>query len=839
MQNSVYPFSVLSEKELEKKFETSCVKGLSQEEADKRLKLYGKNELENNKVYWWAILLRQFKSPFIYLLAAAAVMAFILGEAMDSAMIFLFIFINSFLGFYQEYKSEQALKTLQKFTIGMTRVVRDGHQKLVKTNELVVGDILVLKTGDLMPADARIIGVEQVMIDETILTGESVAVYKNGKTLDKVPCDVYGAENIIFSGTTIVNGSLKAVVVATGKQTTFGQIKKITSEISKESIFAKGISSFSSFILKLTVVTLVFVFVANIAIKGEGANISELLIFAIALAVSVIPEALPVVTTLSLSRGALKLAKNNVITKRLTAVEDLGSIEVLCTDKTGTITENKLKVIEYWKQDDAAELLFYANLAGVVDGDSNEPFDMALREAFVKEKKKLAKYKRLQEFPFDPARRRNSVIVEDASKEKMIIVRGAPEEIMSLCSTIAPARKKEVLAWLKAEGTKGHRTLAIAVKKIADEKGKIDDLEKKLDFVGVISFSDTIKASTFESIKRAKDLGVDVVMITGDNMEVAYNVGFEVGLVTDPSQAMMTRDFLALTLEKQKEIIKNIKVFARTDPEQKHYIIQLIQEEREVGFLGEGINDSLALKAAGVSIVVQSASDISRDMADIILLKKDLSVIIDGIAEGRVIFSNTVKYLKATLASNFGNFYAVAVASLFIDYLPMLPVQILLVNLLSDFPSIAISADSVDPDETFSPRKYNIKDVVLIATILGVVSTIFDFMFFAFFYKLSPEILQTNWFIGSILTELAFLFSIRTKQPFYKAVAPSRVLFMLSGFAAAVTIIIPYTSLGRELFHFIQPTNAHMILILTLVASYFVCSEIVKIIFYRTVQVKH
>ena len=249
MQNSVYPFCTLCEKELEKKFETSCGKGLSQAEADKRLKLYGKNELENKKVYWWAILLRQLKSPFIYLLAAAGVLAFILGEAMDSAMIFLFIFINSFLGFYQEYKSEQALKTLQKFTIGMARVVRDGHQKLVKTNELVVGDILVLQTGDLMPADARIIGDQEVMIDETILTGESIAVYKNGKNLDKVPCDVYGAQNIIFSGTTIVNGSLKAVVVATGKQTTFGQIKKITSEISKESIFAKGISSFSSFIL--------------------------------------------------------------------------------------------------------------------------------------------------------------------------------------------------------------------------------------------------------------------------------------------------------------------------------------------------------------------------------------------------------------------------------------------------------------------------------------------------------------------------------------------------------------------------------------------------------------
>ena len=395
MQNAVYSFSVLSEKELEKKLELSCKHGLCPEEVEKRLKLYGANELETNKVHWWVIMFRQLKSPFIYLLAAAAVLAFILGEAIDSAMIFLFIFINTFLGFYQEFKSEQALKTLQKYTVGMARVVRGGHQKLVKTTELVLGDVLILQTGDLIPADARIIGEDEVMIDETILTGESISVYKNGKVLEKEPCDVYGATNLVFSGTTVISGNVKAIVVATGKETTFGQIKKITSEISKESIFAKGISTFSNFILKLTVVTLVFVFVANIAIKGEGANISELLIFAIALAVSVIPEALPVVTTLSLSRGALKLAKNNVITKRLTAVEDLGSIEVLCTDKTGTITENKLKVVEYWRHDDSENLLFYANLAGVVDGDSNEPFDLALREAFFSSRKKLLKYKRL------------------------------------------------------------------------------------------------------------------------------------------------------------------------------------------------------------------------------------------------------------------------------------------------------------------------------------------------------------------------------------------------------------------------------------------------------------
>lgn len=840
MQNENYSFSVLEESELEKKFATNKKNGLCQDEAMNRLKTYGRNELLTSRVKWWVILFRQLKSPFIYLLAAAAVLAFILGEEIDALMILLFIAINTILGFMQEFKSEQAIKTLQKYTVGMAKVMRGGKQHLIKANEIVPGDILVLKTGDMIMADARLIGGDEVMVDESILSGESAAVYKNGSKTAETPCDIYGASNLVFSGTNVVSGNVLALVVATGKNTTFGQIKKITSEISKESIFAKGISSFSGFILKMTVITLVFVFLANIMIKGESANITELFIFAIALAVSVIPEALPVVTTLSLSKGALKLAKHDVITKRLTAVEDLGSIEVLCTDKTGTITENKLKVVDYWRHDDSEDLLYYGNLAGVMDGDSNEPFDIALRVAFLKNKKKLPRFKRIAELPFNPARRRNSVLVEDDKGEKMLIVRGAPEEILSLSNNLDTTKKRELKKWLKQEGEKGHRTLAIAIRRLGNEKSEnITALEKRLSLVGVVSFSDTIKKSTFQSVKKAKELGVDVVMITGDNLEVAYNVGLEVGLLTGPEQAMVARDFMELPHPEQKKKIKDIKVFARTDPEQKHYLVKLMQEEREVGFLGEGINDSPALKAAGVSIVVQSASDISRETADIILLKKDLSVIIKGIAEGRKIFSNTVKYLKATLASNFGNFYAVAISSLFIDYLPMLPVQILLVNLLSDFPSISISADSVDPDETVSPRKYNIKDVVSVAVVLGVISTVFDFMFFGFFYRISPEVLQTNWFIGSILTELAFLFSIRTKQPFYKAVAPAKGLVFFSLFAGATTVLVPFTKIGRELFRFTAPSPEHLILILGLVVAYFICSEIVKLIFYRTVQVKH
>lgn len=840
MKNQNYSFSVLDEKALEEKFQTDRKKGLCQEEAAKRLKTYGQNELSNNRVHWWVIFLRQLKSPFIYLLAVAALLAFILGEGIDALMILIFIAINTILGFVQEFKSEQALKTLQKYTVAMTKVIRGGKKHLIKATEIVPGDLLVLQTGDMVSADARIIGGDEVMINESILSGESASVYKNGNEIEQEPCDIYGATNLVFSGTNVVSGNVLAIVVATGGNTTFGQIKKITGEISKESIFAKGIASFSSFILKMTVITLVFVFVANIAIKGDEANISELFIFAIALAVSVIPEALPVVTTLSLSKGALKLAKHDVITKRLTAVEDLGSIEVLCTDKTGTITENKLKVVDFWRHDDSEDLLYFGNLAGNMEGDSNEPFDIALREAFLKNKKKLPKFKHIAELPFNPARRRNSVLVEDKEGERILIVRGAPEEIIDLSANIQGNKKRELKKWLKFEGEKGHRTLAIAIRRLGKEsRENITALEKRLSLVGVVSFSDTIKKSTFQSVNRAKELGVDVVMITGDNLEVAYNVGLEVGLVSSSEQAMIAHDFMELSTVEQKKRIKEVKVFARTDPEQKHYLIKLLQEEKEVGFLGEGINDSPALKAAGVSIVVQSASDISRETADIILLKKDLSVIIEGIAEGRKIFSNTVKYLKATLASNFGNFYAVAISSLFIDYLPMLPVQILLVNLLSDFPSISISADSVDPDETVSPRKYNIKDVVLVAVILGVVSTIFDFMFFGFFYRISPEVLQTNWFIGSILTELAFLFSIRTKQPFFKAVAPAKGLVFFSLAAGLATILIPYTQIGRELFRFVAPTSEHLVLILSLVAAYFVCSEIVKLIFYRTVQGKH
>ncbi len=839
MDKKIFKYSLLESDRVAREFQTSLIKGLSSEEAWARIKKEGANELSGEQVQWWHIMLRQFKSPFIYLLVFAAALSFFLGEIMDGVFVVLFILINSTLGFYQEFKSEQALKLLKQYTKSSVKVLRDGKEVITASSDLAKGDIVFLETGDMIPADMRLIEEKNLTVDETVLTGESISVHKNGLPVDAEPKEIYQAKNLVFTGTVVLEGANKGIVIASGKNTAFGQIKKLMSETAKESVFAKNISKFSAFILKLTIVTLAFVFIANLAIKRGSVNFAELLIFTIALAVSVIPEALPVVTTLSLSRGALKLAKKKVITKRLSAVEDLGSIEIICTDKTGTITENKLQVFEILPLEGRKNVLVYGNLAGAFNKESLEPFDVALKEAAASDD--FSKFKEISNCPFDPIRRRNSVLVESGKNKRLLIVRGAPEEIMALCCGLRAGEKKKFEGWIASEGSKGHRSLAVAAKMISnsDEISDISFLENDLQFEGCISFVDPIKKSAFVAVKKAKELGIDIKIITGDSEEVALNVAAEIGLINASKRTIRASDFLSLSENEQKEILPAIAAFARTDPEQKHQLVKLIQNHFEVGFLGEGINDSPALKAAGVSLVVQSASDIAREAADIILLEKDLSVIIEGIEEGRVIFANTIKYLKSTLASNFGNFYAVALSSLFIDFLPMLPIQLLLVNLLSDFPMISIATDTVDKGDTSGPQKYKTKDIVLIATMLGVVSTIFDFMIFGFFYKDSPAVLQTNWFIASILTELVFLFSIRTKLPFYKAVIPSQPIIWLTSGAFLVTITLPFTAIGHQFFHFASPSLSQFSLVIGLVAAYFICSEIVKNFYYRIPNNQH
>ncbi len=837
-----FPFSTQSVVEVCSHFKTSVEKGLSEAEVLARLHVHGKNSIEISSVTWQHILIRQFASPFIYLLLGAGVLALTLGEFVDGLLIGLFLIINATLGFIQEYRSEKTVEYLRKFVAPDAHVMRDGKRVVVPVETLVPGDVVYLEAGDQVPADIRIVSENNLTINESVLTGESVSVSKSaqGKGGNGLPM------TLVFSGTTVVKGGGVGVVLRTGKMTAVGEIAQLVSKSDQKSSFEGGIAHFSRFILKLVLGTLLFVLAVNLILKGDSVDVGDLILFSIALAVSVIPEALPVVTTFSLSRGAHELARRKVIVKRLSAIEDLGGIEIICTDKTGTITENVLTLDEV-SPGASSRFVEIANLANAVRFGKHpvEPFDAALLQALLKHKKDSAfsakNSVRLIDAPFDPEVRLNAVLVGDpASKSGRIIIRGALLSVLSR-SNLSSQEKKEELAFASEAGKAGKRILAVAERRVANvseyTKGDVDITEGTFTYVGAAAFIDPIKSTTKHALAAARRLGVTVKMVTGDAPEVAGAVALDIGLI-DSSDNLITGDaFERMSHSEQREAVFKSNVFARVTPRQKYEIVSLIRERSTVGFLGEGINDAPALKAATVSLVVPSASDIAREAADIILMKRSLNVVIDGIEQGRTVFSNTTKYIRTTLASNFGNFYAVAVVSLFIDFLPMLPIQILLLNLLSDVPLIAIATDRVASRDLQSPSRYNIREIVWMATIFGIVSTVFDFIFFSLFYHQGSAILQTNWFLGSLLTELVFVFSIRSLLPFYRAGFPSRPLIALTVGAVFIGLGLPFTHFGQSLFGFVVPTFTHLLIIVLVTLTYFAATEIVKSFFKNSSKV--
>lgn len=810
--------------------------GLTAEEAHKRLALYGPNALTAHTVNPWRILARQFKSSFVYLLFGAAALSFGLGEKIDGIIVVAFILINATLGFLEEYHSERSVELLKKYVVASVRVRRGGAVLDIPAPQIVPGDVVLLTAGDILPADVRFINTTALVINESLLTGESVPVEKRSEA-QRTPAEaVHEATTLGFSGSAVTAGSAEAVVLATGSKTEFGTVAALTTETRRVSGFEKGIAKFSSFILKMILTILVILFVVNLILKGGHTNIFELLLFSIALAVSVVPEALPVVTTIALSKGAKQLADHSVVVKRLTAVEDLGSIEILCSDKTGTLTENKLAVREVYGTNKDA-VIRYASLGIVEKNDTkkrvNNSFDLAILQHVKPENEhEMQRCSVVAEIPFDPDRKRASVLVE-CGGDKFIIVRGAEEEVVALCPAVTTEQKKEILAFVETAGKRGERVIAIAHKDTTRRILTKDD-EALLAFDGLLSFVDPIKPSAKEAVEAAKQLGVVIKMLTGDSASVAGSVAYEVGLTTNKEAVITGAQFMALSNEERKVTALQYNVFARVAPAEKYAIIEALQAAgKEVGFLGEGINDAPALRVSDVGIVVSDASDIARDAADIVLLEKSLSVLVDGVREGREIFSNTVKYIKATLISNFGNFYAIAIATLLIPFLPMLPVQILLLNLLSDFPMIAIATDSVDAFELRRPRSYNLREVILIALLLGLVSTIFDFIFFALFKSQGAGPLQTYWFVGSVLTELTLIFSIRTRRVFWRAKAPRPALIGLSIISTALSLLLPFTAFGQHTFLFIHPTVAGMGTVVAVVIAYFFTSELVKNLYYR------
>lgn len=788
--------------------------GLSSTEAMERLKQCGPNSLPETRYGLLRLVLRQFSGIFNLLLLGAAAVTFALGEVIDGTLILFFVLLGTALNVYQEYKSNAAADKLKSYFVRSITIRRDGKDQEVPVVDIVPGDILNLESGDIVPADAVVLRAHNLLVDETTFTGESIPVPKQAADSLTQQAD---EESRLLQGVVIVRGNALAEVTATGNKTRFAAIAKTASEVGTESELTKGIDRISTFILRTTIITLLFILLANMLIEGKSTDIAQLLIFAIALAVSVIPEALPLVLTFTLSRGALKLAKRDVIVKRLSSVQDLGSVNLLCTDKTGTITENRLVYTGCYEEPGSCfhPLLLARLAAHGLKERTPEPFDRATDEALTPEmRRELENFKILQEEAFDPALRSNGAIVRFKEDTQLHIRRGSPEYFFDQGLV---DKDRLGSSWLMEEERHGRRVLGVSYD---DGSGP--------RFAGFVAFVDNLKETTVETIAAAKELNVAITVITGDALKVAEAVGREAGLVSSSDEVIRAADFLALPVHEQHKRIGKIRVFARTTPEQKLELIELLKERYTVGFLGEGINDAPALKSAHVSMVVQSAADVARETADIVLVKNDLRVIVDGIRFGRETHANTLKYIRATLVSNFGNFYAVAIGSLFITFLPMLPKQLLLLNLLSDFPMMAIAFDHVSPKEVSRPQSYDFRSLYITFITLGLVSTVFDFIYFGLFYRISPQVLQTNWFIASVITELLLLASIRSMLPIEKAGWPAPVVVIISALAFVITLALPLIPWTADLFELTMPTSAHLALIIGLAVLYLITTEIVK-----------
>lgn len=816
----------------------SQASGLIANQVKNKLVSEGKNVIPRKKKGILPLFFHQFRNWFIFLLILASIISFILGETRQVLTILLILGLTGTLGFIQEFYYQRTVEKLQEFISAKVWVRRDGELEEIDKEDLVTGDILILEKGDVVPADTRVSEAKGLLVDEAILTGESRPIEKVSLKLLTLPKSIIEAKNIIFAGTIIVEGSGEGIVVKKGAGMEVSKIAQLTERTYAPSAFEQDIKKISNFIMKLVIVTLALVFGGNILLKGMGINIPELLLFVSALAIGIVPEALPVVALVTLSVGALMMAKKKVVVKRLSAIDEFGNIEVLCVDKTGTITQNILQVDRIFAED---EKNFWRIFLAAVEpikgkkGKIKSLFDKALLEEAKKETRESV-WTCLFKIPFDASLRRDVIVVKN-NKEVLMITKGAPEEILKL-SKLSEKERKIFEKQFQDEGGAGKRVYALAAKEVDEEADFLTESKKNdFCFYGLASFSDSIKPTAKLALQKANKLGVSVRILTGDTPQLALKIAQEIDLAGPDDRVVSGFELERLNQNQIKRLVLETKIFARVTPEQKFQIISILREKFSVGFLGDGANDAPALKVANVGIAVDSAADITKEAADIVLLKKDLEVIVDGIEEGRKTFANIMKYIKYTLASNFGNCYALAIASLFSPFLPLLPAQILLVNLLSDFPLISVAVDSVDEREVLTPQKLDLKPMATLIVLLGMISSLFDFTVFAFFRGFGEGILQTVWFTESILSEIVFVFSIRTRFFFLKAKRPAKLLLAVSTLTALITLVIPFTPL-KDIFFFSRPKIWMIFAILAIVFAYFVITEMVKLWYFKVLDRK-
>ncbi len=817
----------------------SSKEGLSEEETAKRLTLYGENTFTATKrTSQIAKFFSHFLDPLMLILLGAATISGVVGEIGDAILIVAIVLVGVLLNFYQEYSADNSLKKLLETVKTTSMVIRDGQKKEIPTSRIVPGDILALSSGNMIPADARIIEAKDFFVNQSSITGESYPSEKIAKRLDTEDTSLLTMHNLLFSGTSVVSGTAHAVVLKTGARTEFGKISSTLSTDEAKSEFEIGINSFSVFIMKLTFIMVIFIFLFN---SFKEHDYIQSFMFAIAIAVGVTPELLPMVLSVTMTAGSKKMAKKGVIVKKLSAVPSFGSMNILCTDKTGTLTENKIEVVEYtdYLGKHSEEVFRMAYLNSSFQTGIRNPMDEAV---LLFKKPSMGSAAKVDEVPYDFNRKRMSVVVRE-HKKIIMITKGAPEEILGICTHLSLGGKrtpftkrsmKQALSVYNSLSSSGYRVLAVSKREMTQKKSYSKNDEAGMELVGFVSFLDPAKKDVRGVVEEMQGLGVEIKVITGDNELVTRKICTDVGL--EVKGVLLGYEISQLQDDALRIKAKQTTIFARCSPEEKNRIISSLRSsDNVVGYLGDGINDAPSLKTADVGISVDNAVDVAKESADLVLTKKSLHDLKEGIIEGRKTFGNTMKYVMMTLSSNFGNMFSATGAILFLPFLPMLPVQILLNNLIYDFSQITIPSDHVDSDWAKKPKRWNLAFLKKFMYVFGPLSSLFDFLTFYVLYSVlnsSAGAFQTAWFMESLATQTLVIHVIRTKQiPFFQSM-PSALL-TCSGIACiAFGWALPYTSFGAH-FGFV-PLPLHTLLILgAIIAAYLVVVHIVKAFFYK------
>ena len=813
----------------------SAEAGLTESDAKARLDSVGPNVLPTRPVTAFGILRGQLRNPLLALLLGAAVVSAFTGGVTDSAIIAAIMVLSVGLGFVNEYRAARAVAALHGDIRYQALVWRDGRQREIDVSVLVPGDVVALRVGDVVPADLRILEAEQLECDEAVLTGESMSAAKTADPLNGIGSAV-DLPSCAFMGTVIHQGSGRGVVVATGAATAFGAIAIGLGERQAETAFQVGLRDFSGFLVKVAGVLTVSIFVINVVLSRP---LLDAFLFSLAIAIGITPQLLPAIVSVSLSTGSRALARKRVLVKRLVTIEDLGNIAVLFTDKTGTLTEGKISF--HQALDPAGQSATRPLLLGLLCNEATmtadgpvggNALDQALYRAHAAESllPGLTSYTRVGALPFDHERQLATVVVRSADGTGMLVTKGAPEAVLIRCLEVPP-RSATVLEGLFAEGA---RVVAVATRALVPVTAPVAGDEHDLRLMGFLTFVDRPKADAGASIAKLNGLDIAVKVITGDNGTVAEKVCRDIGI--DLQGVLTGAEIGNLDDDALAAAIPGTSVFARVSPDQKSRIIKLARRGGvDVAFLGDGVNDAVALHAADVGISVESGTDVAKDAADIVLLDKDLGVLADGVIEGRRIFANTMKYVLMATSSNFGNMFSAAGASLFLSFLPMLPSQILLNNLLYDIGQLAIPTDRVDSEVLARPSAWDIAFVRRFMAVFGPVSSVFDFLtFYVMIVILNAghSEFRTGWFVESLATQTLVIFVIRTRRvPFLRS-RPSRAMIALPISCAVIGAILPFSPLSQLLGFASLPLEFFLIL-LAMIVAYLLLAEVVKARFYK------